>query len=178
MWPSCSSVTFSSRVSPLCRWLLSAAVRWGWADPAVLAPAGTPPAEDRRFNIHFFFFTPWDFCWVEHFFFSSPTTVSYLCDGEGLLLGVLTEADHKQYLRGEEQTASMLLTWPTHDGHLQGHVELRPPQRLEHLPVVIEESKQERMYVINMLSQTQYAIYLEGRVCMQSLNFPFKSFYA
>lgn len=36
--------------------------------------------------------------------------VSYLCDGEGLLLGVLTEADHKQYLRGEEQTAGMLLT--------------------------------------------------------------------
>lgn len=43
----------SFRVSPPCHWLLSAAVRWGWAGLAVLAPADTPPAEDRRFNIHF-----------------------------------------------------------------------------------------------------------------------------
>lgn len=70
------------------------------------------------------------------------TAASYLCDGKGLLLGVLTEADHKQDLRGEEQTASMLLTWTTHNGHLQGHMELRPAQRLQHLPAVIEGNRE------------------------------------
>lgn len=71
---------------------------------------------------------------------------THLCDGEGLLLGVLTEADHKQHLRGEEQAASVLLTWPTHYGHLQGHVELRPTQRLEHLPVERKQAKRDVCY--------------------------------
>lgn len=46
-------VQLSFRVSPLRRWLPSAAVRWGWAGPALLAPADTRPAEDTRFHIHF-----------------------------------------------------------------------------------------------------------------------------
>lgn len=66
---------------------------------------------------------------------------SYLCDGEGLLLGVLAEADHKEHLSGEQQTAAVLLTWTTHNGHLQRHVELWPTQRLEHLPVEREKNK-------------------------------------
>lgn len=90
-------------------------------------------------------------CCKEHFSLFSLTAGSYLCDGEGLLLGVLTKADYKQHLRGEEQTASMLLTRPTHNGHLQGHVELWAPQRLEHLPVVREQSKQGGMDVRNNL---------------------------
>lgn len=67
-----------------------------------------------------------------------PAAGHYLCDGEGLLLGVLAHTDHEQNLGGEQQAAGVLLARPAHDDHLQRHVELRPPQRLEHLPAVPE----------------------------------------
>lgn len=110
-------------------------------------------------------------CCKEHFSLFSLTAGSYLCDGEGLLLGVLTKADHKQHLRGEEQTASMLLTRPTHNGHLQGHVELRAPQRLEHLPVVREQSKQGGMDVRNNLWQYSMLHYLFRGTCLENSKF-------
>lgn len=72
-----------------------------------------------------------------------PRAGRYLCDGEGLLLGVLAHTDHEQHLGGEQQAAGVLLTRPAHDDHLQGHVELRPPQRLEHLPAVGESRHRE-----------------------------------
>lgn len=62
-----------------------------------------------------------------------------LCDGEGLLLGVLAQADHEQHLGGEQQAAGVLLARAAHDGHLQGHVQLRPAQGLQHLPVARPE---------------------------------------
>lgn len=48
----------------------------------------------------------------------------HLRDGEGLLLRVLAEADHKEDLRGKQQASSMLLARPADDGHFQGHVQL------------------------------------------------------
>lgn len=66
-----------------------------------------------------------------------------LCDGEGLLLCVFTDAYDKEHFWCQQQAPFMLLAWTPHQNHIQSHVDFWSAQRLKHFPVYKEESGQE-----------------------------------